>query len=222
MNNTVDTLAERFQAGAVNLISVTTASTAEIVTALLTAFVCGLIIAWTYRTSFQGVLYQYSYFTSLVLASVITATVIMIISGNLVLSLGLVGALSIIRFRTAVKDPLDTIFMFWAMTAGIANGIGYLKMGIISTLTISAIVFALDKFPRSKNPQILIVNFSVGSEDEISEILRTETSFFETVSSSINNNLKEAVYRIKANRGDDVLGKLQSMQGVKDAKILHY
>ena len=103
----------------INLASTSNITAIEIFSALF-SLLCSIVIAWTYKSTFQGVLYQHSYLVSLVLASVITSSVIMVISGNLILSLGMVGALSIVRFRSAIKDPLDIVFMFWAITVGIA------------------------------------------------------------------------------------------------------
>ena len=100
---------------AINLSSGSSITIIDIFIALLASLICAGIISYTYKYSYQGVLYQKSFNLSLILISLITTAVIMVISGNLVLSLGMVGALSIIRFRSAVKDPIDIVFMFWAM-----------------------------------------------------------------------------------------------------------
>ena len=94
----------------------------DVVTSLLMTLVISMLIFWLYKKSFRGVLYTHSFNISLVMISLVTSLVIMTISTNLILSLGMVGALSIVRFRTAVKDPLDIVFMFWAIAVGIANG----------------------------------------------------------------------------------------------------
>ena len=92
-------------------------------------------IAFVYRRYFQGTLFQKSYAVDLLLATMITCLIIMIISGNIILSLGMVGALSIVRFRTAVKDPSDTIYMFWA-TVGIGSGVGFHKLTIVASFSL--------------------------------------------------------------------------------------
>ena len=101
------------------------------------SFFVGMFIFFIYKKTYQGVLYQRSFNISLVLASVVTAMIIMTISGNLILSLGMVGALSIVRFRTPVKDSMDLIFLFWAISAGIANGVGYYNISIVGSIMIS-------------------------------------------------------------------------------------
>ena len=85
----------------------------DVIVALTFTLICSGIIVWTYRYTYQGVLYQRSFSVALALAALVTTSIIMVISGNLVLSLGMVGALSIVRFRAAVKDPLDIVFLFW-------------------------------------------------------------------------------------------------------------
>jgi uncharacterized membrane protein YhiD involved in acid resistance len=111
-----------------------TISTGDLFFSLLTAFVAALFIIYVYKKTYTGVSYTKSFTLSIVLLAMVTALVIRTINSNLALSLGMVGALSIVRFRTAVKDPLDTIFMFWAITAGIMSGAGLYLTTLIATL----------------------------------------------------------------------------------------
>ena len=105
-------------------------SIADIGMSLVLTFIIALGIFWIYKRTFRGVLYTHSFNVSLVMISLVTSLVIMTISTNLILSLGMVGALSIVRFRTAVKDPLDIVFMFWAIAVGIANGAMQFKLAL--------------------------------------------------------------------------------------------
>src|SRR5690606_10888418 len=102
----------------------------------LCSFAIGMFIYWIYRRCFRGVVYSYNYNVSFVLMTMITALIIRTISTNIVLSLGMVGALSIVRFRTAVKDPLDIVYMFWAISAGIASGAAMYPLAIFGSLII--------------------------------------------------------------------------------------
>ena len=111
----------------------------RIILALLTATVCGLIIYWVYRLFYRGVVYSDNFNILVLLVTVVTSFIIMTISANLVLSLGLVGALSIVRFRSAVKDPLDIGFLFWGVAAGITAGAGLYFVALIGTVFIAAI-----------------------------------------------------------------------------------
>lgn len=111
-----------------------TLSTGDLFFSLLTAFVAAVLITYIYKKTYTGVSYTKSFTLSIILLAMVTSLVIRTINSNLALSLGMVGALSIVRFRTAVKDPVDTIFMFWAITAGIMSGAGIYLTTIIATL----------------------------------------------------------------------------------------
>ena len=112
--------------GGVNTVSVT-----EIIINLGVSFFIGMFIFFVYRKTFQGVLYQKSFNVSLVAIAMLLTLIIMTIKGNLILSLGMVGALSVVRFRTPIKDPVDLVFSFWAITIGIANGVGYVSISLL-------------------------------------------------------------------------------------------
>jgi len=122
-------------------------SPADIIINLLTALCCGIFIAWLYRKTYKGPGFSPSFISSMVLLTLITAMVIMIIGNNLARAFGLVGAMSIIRFRTAIKDTIDIVFIFFSLGAGLAAGAGALSIALIGTVFIGAIVFTLDKVP---------------------------------------------------------------------------
>lgn len=120
-------------------------TTLNIIINISMSFFIGMFIFYMYKTTFQGVLYQRSFNISLVLASAVTCMIIMTISGNLILSLGMVGALSIVRFRTPVKDSMDLIFLFWAISTGIACGVGYYNIAIVGSVMISIFLLLLTR-----------------------------------------------------------------------------
>ena len=118
---------------------------AEIVSNIVVALLCGLSIGWLYRNTYKGPGYSVAFVNSLVLLSMITAVVILIIGNNLARAFGLVGAMSIIRFRTAVKDTIDIVYIFFALVIGMAAGAGYHKIAVVSTLTVGAVIYLLAK-----------------------------------------------------------------------------
>ena len=122
-------------------------SMGKLFTTLLLAFLLGIFVVVIYRLTYHGVLFSWNFALSLILLSLITASVILAVSSNVVLSLGMVGALSIVRFRTAVKDPLDTIFMFWAIAVGIMTGAGYITVAIAAAL-VTGVLFLISTFLR--------------------------------------------------------------------------
>ena len=166
------TFREILDASVMNLGSGTSLTIVDVLIGLISSLLCAGTIFWVYRETYQGVLYQKSFNIALILVCLITTSVIMVISGNLILSLGMVGALSIVRFRSAIKDPLDIVFMFWAITVGIANGIGMIKLSIICTLLISLVCFILYKIPKAVEPHVLIVKFNKANMNKNNELTK--------------------------------------------------
>lgn len=122
-------------------------SVGEILVNFITAFICGVLISWLYRKTYKGPGYSPSFVSSMILLTLITTMVIMIIGNNLARAFGLVGAMSIIRFRTAVKDTIDIVFIFFSLGVGLAAGSGALSIAFIGTILIGAIVLVLAKMP---------------------------------------------------------------------------
>jgi len=222
MDNNKLSFTEILQSNSINLASTSNLSIIEISSALLFSLVCSLIIAWTYKSTFQGVLYQHSYLVSLIMASIITSSVIMVISGNLILSLGMVGALSIVRFRSAIKDPLDIIFMFWAITVGIANGIGMIKVSIICTLLISLVCFLLYKIPKAVEPHVLVVKFNKANMDNIMKVVKNNSLNNKLISHTSNLDAGEVVYKLRPKNNDILLKEIKSIEGINEASLLMY
>lgn len=129
-------------------------------------FALSLYIVYVYRLVYTGVLYSKRFALSLVVLSLVTSVVILAISSNVVLSLGMVGALSIVRFRTAVKDFMDTIFMFWAIVNGIICGAGYMLISVLATLAIGALILAVYYFGRISQQDVYMV--VIRSRDDVS------------------------------------------------------
>ena len=124
------------------------------------AFLMGIFILLVYRQTFRGVLYSKGFAISLVLLAMVTALVIRTISSNLALSLGMVGALSIVRFRTAIKDPVDTVFMFWAITCGIMTGAGQYLVGAFACFGVGLLYFVISLFHKKlQSPYLLVLRY---------------------------------------------------------------
>lgn len=152
-----------------------TLSTGDLFFSLLTAFVAALLITYIYKKTYTGISYTKSFVLSIILLSMVTSLVIRTINSNLALSLGMVGALSIVRFRTAVKDSVDTIFMFWAITAGIMSGAGIYLTTIIATLLLGILymVSYLTAF-KTKTKYLLVVKTDKNFGDKVLELMNTK------------------------------------------------
>ena len=152
---------------------------ADIIFSILFSLFTGLFIFYIYKKTYSGVLYSKNFNVTLVLGSMVGSVIMMAIGGNLALSLGMVGALSIIRFRTPVKDPKDLAFLFWAITVGVVNGIRFYKLSIISTLMIGIVMLVLSKKLIIPKPYVIILKHSNASLKEIESVLRRNCSNFE-------------------------------------------
>jgi uncharacterized membrane protein YhiD involved in acid resistance len=138
--------------------NVATFSILDLLLGLGLAFIIGLFIFLVYKKTFKGVLYSSSFGVSLLAMTLITTLIIMAISSNVVLSLGMVGALSIVRFRTAVKEPIDIAFLFWAISAGIVLGAGLIPLAVIGTVFIGIVLLFFVNKKSSDHPYLLILN----------------------------------------------------------------
>ncbi len=151
----------------------TTMTGDRIATGLLVSFFVTLFILLVYRVTYQGVAINRSYLFSLVLLSMVTSMVIMTVTTNLTLSLGMVGALSIVRFRTAVKDPSDTVFMFWAISAGIMAGAGLVYITLITNLSLGLLYLVYYYLTRKfKNaPYLVVIRYELEKKDAVEAAL---------------------------------------------------
>jgi uncharacterized membrane protein YhiD involved in acid resistance len=126
--------------------------------ALGLAFILGLFIFMVYKKTFKGVMYSANFGVSLLAMTLITTLIIMAISSNVILSLGMVGALSIVRFRSAIKEPIDIAFLFWAISIGIVLGAGLIPLAIFGSLFIGIIMLFFVNQKSTDNPYILVIN----------------------------------------------------------------
>lgn len=190
------------------------------------AFLLGLFIYFIYRRTFNGVLYSRNFNVSLVMLTLVSTLVIRCITSNLALSLGMVGALSIIRFRTAVKDPMDTVFMFWAVGAGIAVGAGsqFYVLATVGTGTIGVFLYIMHMV-RSGNTHayLLIVRHDFTCENEVAFALRKLPRGARLKSKTATQSGMEITVEMRL-PGEDtgLVRKFLSISGVLDATLISY
>ncbi|NPA81523.1 MAG: DUF4956 domain-containing protein [Epsilonproteobacteria bacterium] len=196
---------------------------ADIVINMVVTFLIGLFIFFVYKKTFRGVLYQKSFNISLIAISMVVTLVIMTISGNLVLSLGMVGALSIVRFRTPIKDPIDLVFIFWAIAVGIANGVGYFNISIIGSILITIVLFVMARTPSLDKPYLLVMQIPHElKESEVVDSVKKAVLGYELKSKTINPSYYEITSEVRLRNDDSsFLNELYS-KGVKKATLISY
>lgn len=193
-----------------------------ILLSLLMAFAVGVFIAWIYRRNYRGVMYSNNFSLTLVLMTLITCPVVMCIHESVALSMGMVGALSIVRFRTAVKDPLDTAYMFWALTMGILLGAGAFFLTAVTVVGIALLITVLVRVQaRKMNSYLLVIRMGEEAERAANQLVGS-IRVQQLKSKTVSSNGIEATYEVRVEKPDALLNKLRSVPGVYDATLVSY
>lgn len=192
-----------------------------IVTALLVSCLLAIYIFCIYRVTTRKVFYSKSFNVSLVALSLITTAIILSIQSSVVISLGMVGALSIVRFRTAVKEPMDLVFLFWSISVGIICGAGLFEIAILASLLITAAILVLDKLPETKAPMILVVDSSkVDSEEAIMEVVKKYSAHSKIKSRNMNAEGLNMVIEVKIKEGAQCIREINRLEGLNQVSLI--
>ncbi len=195
----------------------------SIILVLLVTVLLGCYIFAVYRIVAKNNFYQTEFAVSLAVLAVITAAIIMTIQSSVVISLGMVGALSIVRFRTAIKNPLDLVFLFWSISVGIICGAGLFTVGVVVSLVITVLIFALRLLPVGKRPKLLVINSSdTDSEDAIVEILENEASMYKIKTRNLSANHMDYIIEVRTANEKDMMKQLQSLKGMETVSLLSH
>jgi uncharacterized membrane protein YhiD involved in acid resistance len=223
IEQSVTSFRDLFNKGVEGIEFTNTLGVGQIAIVFLVTFVIGMAIFYVYKSTFQGVLYTQSFNVSLVMVSIVTSLVIMTISTNFILSLGMVGALSIVRFRTAIKDTMDIVFMFWAIAVGIATGAGLFTLAITGSIFISIIIFILTRYKSNSSPYLLILNYESASHSKIIKHLDLEVGRFNIKSKTVANNNTELTVEIRIKNDDmSFVNRISDANEIIDAVLISY
>ena len=191
------------------------------VMAMLAAFICGMIVYAVYRFFYKGVIYNNNFNILLVLTSMVTCFIVIVISSNVVLSLGMVGALSIVRYRTAVKDPLDVGFLFWTVAVGVTCGAGLYIISLLGTIFIAVVYILLIKIRNRKRLYLLIIKYA----NEAGEAVRREIEPVRKVlkNKTTTKGYTELTYEVRLNGENTAfVTTLSEIEGVENAVIVEF
>ena len=193
----------------------------KIVIGLVMGCIVGLIIAFVYKRCYRGVLYSPTFAMTLMMLTLITTPVVMCIKSDIALSMGMVGALSIVRFRTAVKDPMDTAYMFWALTMGILLGAELYVHALAVVLGISLILMLMT-FVRFRNPNsyLLVVHYDDYAEPEITQLLRRTVRQRKLRSKTVTRSGAEMTVEVRLDSKQDLVSAVLGIEGVHDATLV--
>ena len=193
----------------------------KIVIGLVMGCIVGLIIAFVYKRCYRGVLYSPTFAMTLMMLTLITTPVVMCIKSDIALSMGMVGALSIVRFRTAVKDPMDTAYMFWSLTMGILLGAELYVHALAVVLGISVILMLMT-FIRLRNPNsyLLVVHYDDYAEQEITQLLRRTVRQRKLRSKTVTRSGAEMTVEVRLDSKQDLVSAVLNIEGVHDATLV--
>ncbi len=196
----------------------------QIVLNLLIALLISLWVLWIYKLSYQTTVYNKSFSMTLPISALVTTMVIMAVSSNVILSLGMVGALSIVRFRTAIKNPLDTIFMFWAIGIGITVGADSTVLAIIGSIVIGLAILFVQALEIFTTPYILIVSLEPGFDQKgLSAEIKKIYPKYQVRNTSVSKDAIEYTYELRGKKGIETLVEpLREVAHVKQVILLSY
>ena len=204
--------------------NIASVSILDMIVALALAFGIGMFIFLVYKKTYTGGMYSSSFGVTLIALSMITTTVILAVTSNVVLSLGMVGALSIVRFRTAIKEPLDIAFLFWSIAVGIVLAAGMIPLAVIGSVVIGVILLVFVNKKSHCNPYIIMVNCENHEvEVKVKEYLEKQTNRCVIKSKTAQKGMIELNVEIRLkNDNTDFVNALADMNGVNSAVLVSY
>lgn len=204
--------------------NISSVSILDMVISLALAFCLGLFIFLVYKKTYSGVMYSAGFGVSLVAMTMITTVVILAVTSNVVLSLGMVGALSIVRFRTAIKESLDIAFLFWSIGVGIVLAAGMIPLAVIGSVVIGVILLVFVNKKSHKHPYIVVLRCDThDSETAATDFLKTKTERCIVKSKSAQKGEIELNMEIRLKDDNtDFINQLSDMPGVKSAVLVSY
>ena len=188
---------------------------------LIAAFICGMIIYFVYRKFHRGVIYNNNFNILLVMTALVTTFTVLVISSNVVLSLGMVGALSIVRFRTAIKNPLDVGFLFWAVAVGITCGAGLYLISFGATIFISLVDILMINLSSRNKVYLLIIKYQNSAYEEIMRTLHPMKK--ELKNRNVTGDYSELTYEVRFTEDNtSFVTALSQIEGVKNAALVEF
>jgi uncharacterized membrane protein YhiD involved in acid resistance len=189
-----------------------------VITVLIAAY-----IFMVYRILNRNAFYNRNFNLSLMAMAVITAAIILTIQSNIVISLGMVGALSIVRFRTAIKDPMDLVFLFWAISAGIICGAGFAIVAVVASVVLTVIVLLFDRIPVGTAAVVLLVNTTdYKTESQIMDIVESHCSMYKVKARNLTKSKLDMAIEVKTEQGAALVEKLMDLDCMTSASLVDH
>ena len=192
-----------------------------IIFAMALSCVFAFYIFLVYRVMTRKIFYSKAFNISLVGITIITTAIILTIQSSIVISLGMVGALSIVRFRTAIKEPMDLMFLFWSISVGIICGAGIAEIAIILCVALTIGIVILDKFPVAKAPMLLVVNASdLDAEEKVIELTKRYARHPHVKSRNMTTTSLDLIVELRTDSGDKLVREIMRIEGISSASLM--
>lgn len=196
---------------------------ATVVTCMIITVLVAVYIFMIYRMMNRKAFYNRNFNLSLIALAVITAAIILTIQSNIVISLGMVGALSIVRFRTAVKDPMDLVFLFWSISVGIICGAGFAVVAVVASVVITVIILLCDRMPAGTAPVILLVNSTdYKTESRIMEVVEKYCGSSKVKARNLTKDKLNMAIEVKTGEGGKLVEQLMELSSVTSASLVDH
>ena len=196
---------------------------------ITTMFVCigfsaiiGLYIYMIYKMLNRKSIYNKNFNLSLIALSIITAAIILTIQSNIVVSLGMVGALSIVRFRTAVKDPMDLVFLFWSISAGIISGAGFGVIAVISSIVLTIVIVVVSIIPSEKGSLVLVVNADTYIEDQVMDIVYQKCRYAKVRARNLSKNNVNLAIEVRTRHPRRLIQDLMNSEQITSVSLVEH
>ena len=198
-------------------------TTGKIAATLIVTTLLALYIFAIYRLVTRKVFYSKNFNISLAVMSLITAAIILAMQSNLVISLGMVGALSIVRFRTAIKDPMDLAFLFWSISIGIICGAGLYEIALVTSVGVTVFILVLDMLPVGKAPMMLVVNSSeMNGEKAVLDVVGKYARYYKVKSRNLSKGRLDLVIELKVKEESALVSEVAALDGMLSASMISH
>ena len=197
-----------------------TISLSTIIFTLIYSLLISLFVYFIYKLTTKSVIYSKKFNISMCLMSIITAAVVLSMQSNITVSLGMVGALSIVRFRTSIKEPRDLLFLFWSISNGIIIGSQIYSLVIVLAIVLGIAMLLFDLVPEKKTPAILVIYYKNINTKEIENILNNNKIKYKFKSNNVSTKESSCIYEITLNKNNDFIGKISELKGINEVTLL--
>ena len=198
-------------------------TTGKIAATLIVTALLALYIFAIYRLVTRKVFYSKNFNISLAVMSLITSAIILAMQSNLVISLGMVGALSIVRFRTAIKDPMDLAFLFWSISIGIICGAGLYEIALVTSVGVTVFILVLDMLPVGTAPMMLVVNSSeMNGEKAVLDVVGKYARYYKVKSRNLSKGRLDLVIELKVKEESALVSEVATLDGMLSASMISH